>query len=239
MSGAAVQSLDRESRSRKARRAGDCLRTLAYEITVAEARERERIARGLHDEIGQYLTLARLKLGDLRQRSVDVGIVKVLDDLTRILAQAANATRSATFDLSNPVLQLGLEEALRSLGNRLARDTGLAVSVNGHLPVLALPEEVVAVVFRVVRELCLNVQKHASAHNVCISAWGDTMGFGICVADDGVGFRDDPARIGFTREGGFGLTSAHAQMQAIGGRLEIASTAGLGTRATVLLPLNP
>jgi signal transduction histidine kinase len=238
MDGAAVQSVDRGSRSRKATKAGRCLRTLAYEITVAEARERERIARGLHDEIGQYLTLARLKLGDLRQRSADAEVLAAIDDLARILGQAANATRSATFDLSNPVLQLGLEEALRSLGNRLARDAGLAVAVNGHLPVLALPEEVVAVVFRVVRELCLNVQKHASARSVCISTWGDATGISICVADDGVGFRGDPARLGFTREGGFGLTSAHAQMQAIGGRLEIASTAGLGTRATVVLDMN-
>jgi len=214
------------------------LRTLAYEITVAEARERERIALGLHDEIGQFLTLARLKLGELRELVAIDSAGALLDDLGTLLAQAARATRSATFDLSSPVLRLGLEQALRSLAERLARDSRLAVSFDCELPPLSLPEAVLAVVFRGVRELCLNVQKHAGAGLVSITARSDARSLRVCVSDDGIGFRSAPAapRDGFSRAGGFGLASTQAQIQAIGGRLEIRSSTGLGTHATIVLP---
>jgi signal transduction histidine kinase len=110
------------------RRLSGPVRSLAYAITEAEARERERIALGLHDEIGQLLTLARLKLGELRQCPNPREQPVLLDDIGALLAQAARATRSATFDLSSPVLRLGLEQALRSLVDRLVRDSQLHVT---------------------------------------------------------------------------------------------------------------
>lgn len=219
-----------------ARPARSHLRTLAYEITVAEARERERIALGLHDEIGQFLTLARLKLGALRDSPPGDEATALLDEIGALLAQASRAARSATFDLSSPVLRLGLEQALRSLADRLAADSRLQVSFDGAMPPLSLPEAVLAVVFRGVRELCLNVQKHAHAARVSITAWCDGRCLKVCVADDGVGFRIDASRGVFSRTGGFGLASTQAQIQAIGGRLEISSAASLGTRITILLP---
>jgi len=211
--------------------------TSAYEITVIEARERERIARGLHDEIGQILTMARFKLGELRQAALPTPAAALFDELSALLTQASRAVRSTTFELSCPALQLGLQEALQSLAERLARETGLAVRVDGRLPAVPAPESVLAVVFRVVRELCLNVQKHAGARNVRITPSGAQGQLSICVSDDGMGFQIDCLARGVSRDGGFGLLSADAQMQAIGGRLEIESAPGQGTRATVLLPL--
>lgn len=219
------------------RRAVSSLRTLAYEITVAEARERERIALGLHDEIGQFLTLARLKLGELRQHAGAGAGQVLLEDIGTLLAQASRATRSATFDLSSPVLRLGLEQALRSLAERLARDSRLAVDFDCMDVPQALPEAVLAVVFRAVRELCLNVQKHAQARQVGIATCCDATSLRICVSDDGIGFSTAQVSRGFSRSGGFGLASTRVQMQAIGGRLDIATLAGQGTRATLVLPL--
>ena len=226
-------------RARPAPRPGRHLRTLAYEITVAEARERERIALGLHDEIGQFLTLARLKLGELRDIAASGPAAGLLDEVVALLAQASRATRSATFDLSSPVLRLGLEQALRSLADRLARDSRLAVAFDCQLPPVLLPEAVLAVVFRGVRELCLNVQKHAQAQQVGITAEADGHCLKVCVVDDGVGLRGARTGDGFSRSGGFGLASTQAQIQAIGGRLEIGSSSpqGRGTRATIVFPL--
>lgn len=221
---------------RRPRRARTPLRTLAYQITVAEARERERIAIGLHDEIGQFLTVARLKLGELRQFTGAEPAHALLDDIGTLLAQASRATRSATFDLSSPVLRLGLEQALRSLAERLARDSPLDVSFECAAVPSVLPDAVLAVVFRSVRELCLNVQKHAGAGEVDIRAQWDGRSLSVSVADDGVGF--DAAACGsFSRTGGFGLASTQWQMQAIGGRLDLISTPGQGTRATLVLPV--
>jgi signal transduction histidine kinase len=219
------------------RRARSPLRTLAYQITVAETRERERIALGLHDEIGQFLTVARLKLGELRQFTGSEPASALLDDIAGLLAQASRATRSATFDLCSPVLRLGLEQALRSLAERLARDSPLDVSFECASVPSALPEAVLAVVFRSVRELCLNVQKHAGAGEVDISAQWDGHSLSVCVADDGVGFSAAVRGGGLGSAFGFGLASTHRQMQAIGGRLDLRSDPGCGTRATLVLPV--
>lgn len=217
----------------------DALRTLAYEVTAAEARERERIARGLHDDIGQALELAVLKVHALRQAPDDAPFAALLDELHALLLEASRSTRSATFELCCPVLQqLGLKPALESLGQRMERLHGVRVHVQGELPA-STPQAAGAVVFRVVRELLFNVQKHARAGN----AWVTLRHFDGCmtvgVRDDGIGFDavSRPARP-LGPEGGFGLRSADAQMRAIGGRLELTSAASEGTHAVVTLPIR-
>ncbi len=213
------------------------LRTLAYELTVAESRERERIARGLHDVIGQVLTMARFKLGELREASFPDARNVLMDELGALLAQATRATRSATFDLSCPSLQLGLVPALESLAHRMRQETKLIVRLDGYLPALTIPEAVVAVLFRVVRELGVNVQKHAQASSMCFELCSRPDELSICVSDDGIGFQRAALGARFSPDGGFGLFSVEAQVEAIGGHVEIDTAPGRGTRATVILPL--
>ena len=213
------------------------LQTLAYELTVAESRERERIARGLHDVIGQVLTMAHLKLGELRGVALPEARDLLMDELGELLAQATRATRSATFDLSCPSLQLGLVPALESLAHRMRQETKLLVRVEGHLPALTIPEAVIAVVFRVVREFALNVHKHARASSMCFELCSQADELSICVADDGIGFQRATHGARFSPDGGFGLFSVEAQVEAIGGHVEIDTAPGRGTRASVILPL--
>lgn len=215
------------------------LKALAYELTLAESRERARIAQGLHDEIGQLLTMAHFKLDAWADGSSDAKVTQVVEDLAELLRQATQATRSATFELSCPLLRpLGLQSALEGLAQRVARSSRMAVRVEGELPPLQLPEAVQAVVFRVVRELALNAQKHAHAHTLAIQLRCEHGELAICVADDGAGFVPQASARDFTPEHGFGLPSADAQMQAIGGQLTIEAAPGRGTRATVTLPLG-
>jgi len=214
------------------------LQTLAYEITVAEARERARIATGLHDDIGQILAMAHLKLGELGASTTEPDRARHQEELRSLLGQAVRATRTATFDLRSPLpRQLGLKGAIEALGDRIARACNLRVRVEGDAPAVPPPEPMLSIVFRVVRELLLNIQKHAQAQNVRITLRGFDDQLMIRVADDGVGF--DPPQLphDFSPEGGFGLLSAEAQMEAMGGRLRIESTPGQGTQATLTLPL--
>ncbi|HET7792833.1 MAG TPA: ATP-binding protein [Rhizobacter sp.] len=217
------------------------LQTLAYELTVAEARERGRIAQGLHDEIGQLLAMAKLKLaewGASAPTETPQRDAVFQDELRELLSQAARAVRSATFDLSCPLLrQFGLQMAIESLGDRIERSSAMAVAVEGALPALPLPEGVLAVIYRVVRELALNAQKHAQARQLRITLGVDGEGLFVRVQDDGQGFDCTPLPPSFGPEGGFGLVSGEAQMQAIGGRMAISSRLGHGTCATVSLPL--
>jgi signal transduction histidine kinase len=214
-----------------------CLQTLAFELTVAESRERERIARGLHDVIGQVLTMARFKIGELREAALPEARNLLMDELGELLAQATRATRSATFDLSCPSLQLGLLPALESLAHRMRQETKLLVRVEGHLPEMPIPESVVAVLFRVAREFALNAHKHAHASSLCFELRSRPDELSICVADDGNGFQRAELGARFSPDGGFGLFSVEAQVEAIGGHVKIDTAPGRGTRATVILPL--
>lgn len=213
------------------------LQTLAFELTVAESRERERIARGLHDVIGQVLTMARFKLGELREVGLSEARNLLMDELGDLLGQATRATRSATFDLSCASLQLGLLPALESLAHRMRLETKLVVRVDGYLPPLMIPEAVVAVLFRVVREFGLNVHKHARASSMYFELRSCADELSICVADDGIGFQRAAPGERFSPDGGFGLVSAEAQAEAIGGHVDIDTAPGRGTRARVILPL--
>ncbi|MES2937649.1 MAG: sensor histidine kinase [Pseudomonadota bacterium] len=224
-------------------RTEDQLRMLAYEVTVAEARERERIALGLHDDIGQVLAILAMKLDALRHAGDGADAAEraaQLVQMRELVGQALQATRCATFDLSSPVLhQLGLQAAIESLVPRTERLAGIKVSLHGELPALALPQQVQAVVFRVLRELLANMSKHARAGEARITLHADAERLLIALADDGVGFDADRPRVGFGPHGGYGLFSAEAQIEAVGGRLDIESAPGRGTRATILLPLQP
>ncbi len=216
------------------------LQTLAYEITVAEARERARIATGLHDDIGQILAMAHLKLGELGASATEADRARHHEELRGLLGQAVRATRTATFDLRSPLpRQLGLKAAIEALGDRIARACNLRVRVEGNAPAVPPPEPMLSIVFRVVRELLLNIQKHAQAQNVLITLRSFDDQLMIGVADDGVGFDAPQLPHDFSPEGGFGLLSAEAQMEAMGGRLRIESTPGQGTQATLALPLPP
>lgn len=213
------------------------LRALAHELTLAEVRERERIARDLHDEIGQILTVARFMVQSLKGMPTEKQGPQ-LDELSDMLTQASRATRSATFDLSSHVLDLGLEEALIELAGRLTRAGGPVFRVDGHLPPVEWPKPASWVLYRVARELVANVQRHSGAQLGVIRLGGDKQGLTIEVVDDGIGIEADWASRGSSREGGFGLVSAYAQMRALGGALTVESGAGCGTLARMSLPTN-
>ena len=220
------------------------LQTLAFELTVAEARERQRIAHVLHDDVGQLLAMAQFRLSELRHGLPDeAGQSAAFEELRQLLIQAARATRTATFELHSPVLQqLGLVAALQGLAQRLERGSNLRVHVATHdFPDAGtLGDAVLSVLLRIVRELSLNTRKHAGATRLWIELGRDGAGRPrIQVRDDGVGFDACAAARRFTPEGGFGLVSAEAQMNAIGGRLTLESTPGGGTLATLSLGPGP
>lgn len=216
----------------------ESLRVLSFELAAAEQRERERIARGLHDELGQLLAVARMKVQALRPLLPPAGLGE-LDELTALLAQASQAARTATFELSSPALQLGLHEALLELAGQLSRGEGLTVRVEGQMPPLDGPPPVLAVLYRVLRELALNVQRHARAQRAWIRLGQADGQLVISITDDGIGITPEDLARGVRPEGGFGLVSARAQMLALGGDLVVESAAGAGTVATLTLPLPP
>lgn len=214
------------------------LKTLAYELTAHEARERQRIGERMLAELGPLLTSAREGLLALGQPG-DAARAGRIAELDALLGQALHAQRQAADDLALPLLRSrGLQAAIDDLAHRLNREGALVVRVEGAVPVtLEMPHAAQAVLFRVLRELVTNACRHARARHVWLRVQLAPERLGIVVGDDGCGF--DMARLSAEPAigPGLGLFSADAQMQAIGGRLVVQSRPGRGTRAILLLPL--
>jgi PAS domain S-box-containing protein len=213
--------------------------TLAYEIAATEARERQKIANVLHDEIGQLLAIMALKLSALGTSVSPDELASQIKELLAFIDQAAQATRSATFELSCPLLQhMGLQIAIEGLAQRLTGISGLTIHVTGSLPKMALPEPLGQVLFRVVRELLINILKHAKARDAWIEMVSNGREIEFTIVDNGVGMPSTPRRQ-FSPDGGYGLFSAEAQMRAIGGRLIFSASNAIGTRVVLTAPISP
>lgn len=210
-------------------------RELAYELTIAAGRERERLANELHDGLGQLLAIAQIRIDELDACTNHETRRELVEDLRGLLGEASRATHAAMFDLHSPVLgQLGLLPALQGLGERMARLGRFEFELRGTIGAPPLPLPVQGVVLRVARELLVNACKHARAGRVGMQVDDGHANLAITVIDDGCGY--DTSALHSKGTGGFGLLSITAQMEAVGGRLDISSTPGCGTSAVITLP---
>ena len=214
------------------------LRALTARLGLAEERERRRIATGLHDEIGHTLALAKFGLGQLLGSDHSSEAARTIRNVDGLLDQAIGATRSLTFELSSPVLyEIGFEAALESIGEEMERRHGIRFQFQAEQGPKPLADDVTVVLYRIVRELLNNVAKHAQARSARLWVHGNGDEIQIALEDDGVGFDATEAGQGFGPGGGFGLFNIREQLHHLGGRLEIESSPGRGTRAVVVAPL--
>lgn len=215
------------------------LRALASELTLAEQRERKRLAAELHDYLAQMLALGQMKISQLRPKLASAPAVAApIGEIDDLFKNALTYTRSLMAKLSPPVLdELGLPAALRWLADQMPLH-GLSVDVrltDDHVP---LPDDQAVLLFQSVRELLLNVSKHAGTDRAAvILGVDDNHRLRIEVQDAGKGF--DPAAVESKSAGEhFGLFSVRERMEAMGGWLEVKSAVGQGTTITLALPLG-
>jgi signal transduction histidine kinase len=217
------------------------LRALASELGLAAERERRRIAIYIHDTLAQALAAAKMKLDALHKATAPEtpGQAEVLDEVRNLVGQAAMDARSLTFDLSPPVLhELGLAAALAWLAEDMGKKHGLAVTFEDDQTPKPIAEARCIVLFRAVRELLTNVTKHAQARRAGVSVGRTDEHVRITVEDDGVGFDPQCVHAHEDLEGGFGLFSIRERLDYLGGRMEIRSGKGRGTRVTLTAPLD-
>ena len=215
----------------------DRLRDFALHLSLTQEHERLRIAIGLHDQVGQALALLNGKLDALRTAEVSPHHARTIAEMRALLAETIAATRALTFDLASPVLhQLGLEAALRSLGERLQRQHGVRFRLVVGKKRKPSPEATNVIVHRCVRELLRNIGDHAQARQATMRITAPCGRLAVAVEDDGIGFDPSGLEGSFGPDGHFGLYSIAEQLRLIGGRLEIDSVPGKGTRAVVSVP---
>ncbi len=219
-------------------RAGQ-LRALASELTLVEQRERQRMAKLLHDHLQQLLVGAKFRVTILGRAGDDV-VKQAVTEIEELLGEAIGASRSLTAELSPPILHdEGLSTGLEWLARWMADKHGLFVDLAMEKEIPRLVEHAKILLFESVRELLFNAVKHAHVHSVRVSVRQihGTM-LQITVSDDGPGF--DPSKLKMAGEigGGFGLFSIRERLDLIGGRMDIISSPGNGSRFVLVAPLG-
>jgi signal transduction histidine kinase len=215
------------------------LRSLASELMLTEERERHHIATDLHDHIGQILAVTQMKIDALQVSVGSAGQTESLDEISGLIDQMDEGIRSLTFELSPPVLyELGLTAGLEWLAEEFEAKHALRIEVVDDGQSELIGEDVRALIFRAVRELLINVVKHARAHTVRVTLLREETALHAEVVDDGVGFDSSTQTVPKKSTGGFGLFSIRERMGSIGGSFQIDSKPGRGTRALLIAPLR-
>ncbi len=219
---------------------GAQLKSLASQLSLVEEREKRRLASELHDQISQSLVIAKIKLDELRQSVSGAKIKKDLDEVCSSLGQTIANTRSLTFDLSSPVLyELGFESAVAEwLTERIEKKHGIETTFEDDGQAKPLDEDIRILLFRNVRELLINVVKHAGAGKVDVRISRPDDHIRVVVQDDGVGFDPVQAACASAKKDAFGLFSIRQRLEKLGGHLEIDTARGRGCRITMTAPLK-
>ncbi len=202
--------------------------------TLIEENERRRIGRALHDVVSQDLAHLR---ADLAQHPASAGsTTSMITTLDRVIEDI----RTLSFELSPPVLEhLGLLSALRWLAEHMGQRYNAQISVADDSREPPLSTEERTVVFRAVRELLNNAVKHAVGAEVVISCLTGRELTRIVVRDSGPGFDAIESPASSQEIQRYGLLSVEQQVRGIGGQFDLATQLGEGTRATILLPIQP
>jgi PAS domain S-box-containing protein len=215
------------------------LRSMATELSLVEGRERHKIATAIHDQIGQALAMANIKLGGLRQADVSGNLSGPIDEIRETVTNAIQSSRTLTFELSPPILyELSLEKAVCSLAEKYQKEHGIRIDCNYDSQPKPLSDDLRILLFQGVRELLVNAVKHAHPQRITIYCLREGTDIRVVVEDDGVGF---PCADGETLTDkflGFGLFSLRERLKYIGGSIDIKSAPGRGTKITLTASLE-
>lgn len=212
----------------------EALRRLSTNVVEAREEERRRIARELHDELGQRLTALKMELAALRGTAAD-GRAQI-DNMIGMVDETLASVRRISTDLRPMMLDdLGLNAALEWLGRDAARRLGIEVTLRLGENEPPLDDRVATAAFRMVQEALTNVARHARASDVQIELRQHDGELELTVRDNGVGYPGDALR----REGSFGLVGMRERAAMLGGRVEFDNPPGGGARLVVHLPLAP
>jgi PAS domain S-box-containing protein len=213
------------------------LRSLATELSLAEDRERKRLATAIHDNLAQLLAVSLMRLEAI-ERAKEIETQRpALKQVTAILDEALTAARTLTADLRPPLHGYGndVRDALNWVAEKMRRH-GLMVSFNVSGNPEGLADDVLIVTYQAVQELLWNVIKHAQTSEATIALNRSGHHVEIVVEDHGRGF--DAAHRTQREGGGFGLFSIRERLSLVGGQLDVTPVSPHGTRARITVPVQ-
>jgi PAS domain S-box-containing protein len=234
-----IQGMARDISERKL--AQDALQLFSRRLIEAQEDERRRIARELHDQIGQVLTAVKMNLHTVQRVCHPSESGSYIKDNIEAVDEALRLVRDLSIELRPPVLDdLGLATALRWYVNRYANRTGSQVEVIIELldENERFSREVETACFRIAQEALTNVVRHAHASHVVVQLAKEGSTLLLSVRDDGVGFDAESLRKEASHAATLGLVSMQERALVAGGTIEIDSTKSIGTEIRLMLPLE-
>ena len=212
------------------------LEELTSKLLTAQERERQRIARDLHDDVSQRLAALVLEVASLERRppTVPAEFTQALRPLREQLEHLSDDVHTLAYRLHPSLLEhAGLRPAVEDHVQQVSRRTGLPV----HLKILDVPNTVTldqaTCLFRVMQESVQNVVKHAQATTVTVQLRGSSKGIGLSVIDNGKGFDPQDLR---AHQQGLGLSSMEERLRQLHGFLRIQSRPSYGTKVCAWVP---
>jgi PAS domain S-box-containing protein len=238
--GTVIDVTERKLGEERLRRSYEELRALASRMESVREEESSRIARELHDEIGQALTAIKIHLQTLQRRADASAVAAELSESIGMSERALEQVRNLSLDLRPSVLDdLGLAAALRWYLDRQARLSGFAAEFTAHLPPERLPRELETACFRVVQQALTNVAQHAGARRVSVELRREGADLSLLIRDDGVGFDVAAARVQARRGRSLGILGMEERVLLLGGAFEVRSGPAGGTEVRAHFPLAP
>jgi signal transduction histidine kinase len=184
------------------------------------------------------LALVKMRLGSFRELADDPDKAKNLGEIRSALEKAIVHIRSLTFELGSRILyDFGLETAIENLVEKM-HEQGIEPFFADDRQPKPLDEDIRVIVFQAVRELLHNVAKHSRAKHVSVSVSREGPWVCVEVRDDGIGYDAQKTGHAFSSSGGFGLFNLREQLDFVGGRVEMHSAPGQGTRTMIHAPLR-
>jgi len=214
------------------------LQALSARLLQVEETERRRVARELHDGVGQLLTAVKLRLAGLNPSAADYAsrrseCLVAIDEALEQVRRMARDLRPSQLD------DLGLVAALRSHLDRQASSAGFKPNFNDERVPARLASEIETTCFRIAQEALTNIARHAHASEVWVTLAGTAAELRLEVRDNGRGFDVAAARSGAAAGRSMGLLSMEERATLAGGRLALDSAPGRQTHLSLVLPLTP
>ncbi len=218
----------------ESKRAAALNHELAQRLISRQEVERQRIARDLHDDVGQRLALLNLEIEEMGRDIASEPVRARLRNLSVQASELASDVHHMSYELhpSSKLRTLGLVVALQSLCRDISKQRNLEVAFSHREIPPSLDADVSLCLYRIVQEALHNVARHSQARNAQVSVITDDGHIALQIADSGVGF--DPRRIS---PSGLGLANMRERVAILNGLLAIDAVPGGGTRVGVRIPL--
>jgi signal transduction histidine kinase/ActR/RegA family two-component response regulator len=228
-----------EKRTEKLQSYQHQLRSLASKLNRAEEQERRRLATELHNNLGQMLAVAKMKINELATSKLPGSASNAIADLSEVVNEALSYTRELMTELKPPPV-LDKEEVTEVLEwvVKEIEKYGLKVTIQDDGRPKPLSEKVRTTIYQCVKELLFNIVKYAGVNKACLAMSRVDGNIKIIVEDEGKGFDMTNNKPIPTEDGGFGLFNIRERIDWIGGRFDITSQPGLGTKAILHIPVK-